>query len=147
METKKVTQESDLQIALSMRKEVFINEQGVPPEEEIDAFDTLNDQCEHVLVYENNQAIGTGRMRIVNNIGKLERICVRAPYRQLGAGKVIIEALEDIAREKELSQVKLDAQTHAEGFYQKLGYQVISNDIFMDAGIPHISMTKQLSNI
>jgi predicted GNAT family N-acyltransferase len=74
----------------------------------------------------------------------LERICILKPYRKFGLGKVIINALEEIAKEMGLSQVKLHGQTQAEGFYKKLGYRT-SSATFMEDGIPHILMLKELS--
>ena len=65
-------------------------------------------------------------------------------YRTYGLGKVIIQTLEEIARNEQATKVKLHGQTQAEGFYKKLGYET-SSDIFMEDGIPHILMTKMLS--
>lgn len=144
MDSKRITQEDDLKIAFHIRKEVFVKEQNVPFDEEFDEFDTLNELAEHILVYYNEQPVGTGRVRWVDGYGKLERICILAPYRKFGLGKVIIGALEEIAKEKGLSQVKLHGQTHAEGFYEKLGYQT-SSSVFMEAGIPHVVMMKELA--
>lgn len=141
VEWKVITTNDDLQIAMSIRKEVFVKEQGVPSENEFDQFDSLDGQCEHVLVYYNGQPVGTGRIRVVEGSGKLGRICVLAPYRQFGLGKAIVTALEKIAREKGATQVKLHGQTQAEGFYKKLGYQ-ISSDVFLEEGIPHVLMVK-----
>ncbi|MFJ8266023.1 GNAT family N-acetyltransferase [Peribacillus asahii] len=145
MELKRITAENDLKKAFQIRKEVFVEEQGVPVEAEFDEFDTLNGQCEHILVYYNEQPVGTGRVRVrvVDGAGKLERICILAPYRKFGLGKVIIKALEEIAKEKEISRVKLHGQTQAEGFYEKLGYQA-SSDVFIEEGIPHVLMVKEL---
>ena len=100
MESKKITLENDLKIAFTIRKEVFVEEQGVPLEDEFDEFDTLNGLSEHILVYYNEQPVGTGRVRWVDGLGKLERICILKPYRKFGLGKVIIRALEEIAEEK-----------------------------------------------
>lgn len=144
MEYKRITVENDLNIAFTIRKEVFVEEQGVPLEDEFDEFDTLNRISEHILVYYNGQPVGTGRIRWIDGLGKLERICILVPYRKFGLGKIIIGALEEIAEEKSVSQVKLHAQTHAEGFYKKLGYQTSSN-VFIEDGIPHILMMKELS--
>ncbi|QCR31112.1 GNAT family N-acetyltransferase [Lysinibacillus sp. SGAir0095] len=145
MNVKSITNNEDLDIAFAIRKEVFVKEQGVPLEDEFDQFDLLNGLCEHILVHYNEQPVGTGRIRFVDGIGKLERICILKPYRKFGLGKVIIKALEDIAEEHGSSQVKLHGQTHAEGFYAKLGYRTVS-DIFMEDGIPHILMLKDLSS-
>lgn len=144
MESKRITVEDDLKKAFYIRKEVFVREQGVSLEDEFDDFDTLNGLCEHILVYYNQQPAGTGRLRVVDGLGKLERICILEPYRKFGLGKGIIKALEKIAEEKGVSRVKLHGQTQAEGFYKKLGYQT-SSSIFMEDGIPHILMTKELS--
>lgn len=144
MESKKITLDNELRIAFYIRKEVFVKEQDVPLEDEFDDFDTLNGQCEHILVYYNEQPVGTGRIRVFDGFGKLERICILKPYRKFGLGKIIIKALEEIAEEKGATQVKLHGQKQAEGFYKKFGYKTSSN-IFMEAGIPHILMVKKLS--
>jgi predicted GNAT family N-acyltransferase len=144
MESKRITVEDDLKKAFHIRKEVFVREQGVSFEDEFDDFDTLNGLCEHILVFYNQQPAGTGRLRVVDGLGKLERICILEPYRKFGLGKGMIKALEEIAEEKGVSRVKLHGQTQAEGFYKKLGYQT-SSSIFMEDGIPHILMTKELS--
>lgn len=145
MESKRITNAAELQKAFHIRKEVFVKEQGVPLEDEFDEYDELNDQSEHMIVYYNKQPVGTGRIRFVHGIAKLERICILQPYRKLGIGKVIINTLEGIAQEKGISRVKLHGQTHAEGFYHKLGYQT-SSDEFMEDGIPHFVMLKDLSD-
>ena len=144
MKSIRITREDDLKNAFHIREEVFVKEQEVPLEYAFDEFDTLNGICEHVLVYSEEQPAGTGRLRVVDGIGKLERICILVPYRKLGLGKIIINALEEIATKKQIGKVKLHAQTHAEGFYAKLGYQT-SSDVFMEDGIPHILMVKELS--
>ncbi|MGE1165274.1 GNAT family N-acetyltransferase [Peribacillus simplex] len=145
MDSKRITTENDLKIAFHIRKEVFVEEQGFQLESEFDEFDTLNAPSEHILVYYNEQPVGTGRLRVVDGLGKLERICILEPYRKFGLGKIIIKTLEEIAKEMELSLVKLHSQTQAEGFYKKLGYQT-SSDVFMEDGGPHLLMKKELIN-
>ena len=141
---KRITLNEDLKKACQIRQAVFVEEQGVPLEDEFDGFDILNEHSEHILVYYNEQPVGTGRVRWVDGFGKLERICILEPYRKFGLGKVIINTLEEIAKEKGTAKVKLHGQTQAEGFYKKLGYET-SSSIFMEDGIPHILMIKQLS--
>lgn len=145
MNSKRISTEHDLKKAFQIRKEVFVEEQGVPAEDEFDEFDTLNVFSEHILVYYNNQPVGTGRVRWVDGCGKLERICILEPYRKFGLGKIIIKTLEEIAEETGITQVKLHGQTQAEGFYKKLGYHTSSN-IFIEDGIPHILMLKELAS-
>lgn len=142
MKSKKIMTEEDLSIAFEIRKEVFVKEQGVPLSEEFDEFDTLDAPCKHILVYYNEQPVGTGRVRFVDSYGKLERICILEHYRKYGLGKVIVKVLEEIAEENGVDKVKLHGQTHAEGFYHKLGYETAS-DVFMEDGIPHVLMTKK----
>ncbi|MDR7236477.1 GNAT family N-acetyltransferase [Neobacillus drentensis] len=144
MYAKRITIDEELKVAFAIRKQVFVKEQGVPLEDEFDKFDTLDGICEHILVHYNEQPVGTGRIRFINGVGKLERICILEPYRKFGLGKIIIKALEEIAEERGASQVKLHGQTQAEGFYKKLGFRTSSN-IFMEDGIPHIRMLKELS--
>ncbi|TDL91823.1 GNAT family N-acetyltransferase [Vibrio vulnificus] len=145
MDSKRITTESDLKVAFQIRKEVFVEEQGFPLESEFDEFDTLNALSEHILVYYDEKPVGTGRLRVVDGLGKLERICILEPYRKFGLGKIIMKTLEEIAKKKEISQVKLHGQTQAEGFYKKLGYQT-SSDVFMEDGGPHLLMIKELVN-
>lgn len=143
MELKLLTEIIDIQKALDIRKEVFVKEQGVPIEMEVDEFDTITNSCVHVLVYYNGNPVGTGRLRVIDSTGKLERICILKPYRKLGLGQVIIKALEKATKEKGLSKIKLHAQTQAENFYNKLGYET-SSEVFIEEDIPHILMTKNL---
>lgn len=140
---KEINHPDDLNIAFQIRINVFVNEQGVPLEDELDEFDTLNDSCHHILAYYQDQPVGTGRIRFVDGVGKLERICTLKDYRKFGLGKLIISGLESIAMEKGINKFKLHGQTHAEGFYQKLGYQTAS-EVFIEDGIPHLLMQKTL---
>lgn len=143
MEIFKITDAADLEKAFSIRKEVFVEEQHVPIEEEIDTYDTLDGECEHVLLTKDGQAVGTGRVRLVDDYGKIQRVAIRLTERKHGYGKVIIQKLEELAAARGATKAKLDAQVHAIGFYEKLGYTVQS-DVFMDAGIEHVLMTKSL---
>ncbi|UOY92183.1 GNAT family N-acetyltransferase [Ectobacillus sp. JY-23] len=135
-----VTTEQQLQDAFTVRKLVFVEEQGVSAEEEYDVYDEI---AKHVVLYDENTPIGAGRMREVEDVGKLERICVLSSYRGKGAGRLIMDALEELAAAQQLHKVKLHAQTQAEAFYQRLGYQTIS-DVFMEADIPHVVMVKSI---
>lgn len=144
MNLKKITSADELEAAFSIRKKVFVEEQGVPLKDEFDEFDTLDGPCEHILAFCEGQPVATGRIRVLDGKGKLERICILEPYRKTGIGKKIISALEEIVVEKGYQQAKLNGQTQAEGFYKKLGYRVASAE-FIEDGIPHILMIKDLS--
>lgn len=138
----RVSDEQGMQDAFDIRRKVFIVEQGVSEEEEMDEHDA---HAEHVLVYngDDEKPAGTGRMRVVDGIAKMERICVLPSHRGLGLGQTVMEALEAAARNKGLSKAKLHSQTHAEQFYSKLGYETVSG-IFHEADIPHVAMVKKL---
>ncbi|MCP1122896.1 GNAT family N-acetyltransferase [Bacillus sp. AFS018417] len=140
MQAKFVQNEEELKDAFSVRKQVFVDEQNVSSEEEYDEYEHV---AKHVVLYDEDVPVGAGRFRIVDGIGKMERVCVLSSHRQRGAGKIIMNALEALAKEEALPKLKLHAQTHAEPFYNKLGYETIS-DVFMEADIPHVVMIKKL---
>ncbi|MCH1626267.1 GNAT family N-acetyltransferase [Ferdinandcohnia quinoae] len=139
MNTRIVTIEKERQDAFHVRKIVFVDEQNVPLEEEIDQFE---DDATHFVLYDEEKPVGAGRFRVIDDIGKVERICVLSTHRSKGAGKIIMNKIEEFAKEKGISTLKLHAQTHAENFYKKLGYETASPDVFLDAGIPHVTMEK-----
>lgn len=139
-----IENEQQLQQAFTIRKKVFVEEQHVPVEEELDAFDVLDGPCHHLLIVtDDGKAIGTGRVRLVEQYSKLQRVAVLKEMRQFGIGRLIITQLEQQAKRSGAKKAKLDAQVHAIGFYEKLGYTVQS-DVFVDAGIEHVLMTKTL---
>ncbi|GLB58945.1 GNAT family N-acetyltransferase [Cytobacillus sp. NCCP-133] len=140
MEVKIVSTEQELQDAFSVRKQVFIHEQNVPEEEEIDKYE---DEASHFVLYDSGKPAGAGRFRIVDGVGKVERICVLKENRKGGSGKAIMKKIEEYAKEKGLKALKLNAQTQAIPFYGKLGYEVVSEE-FLDAGIPHRTMKKPI---
>ncbi len=140
MEVKVVTNEKELADAFEVRKKVFVDEQNVPMEEEIDHYENSAD---HFIAYQNGEAAGAGRFRVVDGLGKVERICVLSSQRGTGAGKAIMNKIEEHAKSKSLEALKLNAQTHAIPFYSSLGYEVISEE-FLDAGIPHKTMKKKI---
>jgi predicted GNAT family N-acyltransferase len=135
-----VENQKELEDAFSVRKTVFIHEQNVPAEEEIDQYE---DDSTHFVYYNDEAPTGAGRFRSVDGYGKVERICVLKEARKTGAGKAIMDEIEKFASINGLRKLKLNAQTHAIPFYSGLGYKIISEE-FMDAGIPHKTMVKEL---
>lgn len=117
-----------------IRREVFVVEQEVPIEIELDGVDP---DCRHLLAYETSgRPIGTARMQASGHIG---RIAVVENWRNRGVGTRLVEAMIEQARDAELRSVDLDSQTHAVGFYRKLGFEA-RGDVFMEAGIQHQNM-------
>ncbi|WP_409304692.1 GNAT family N-acetyltransferase [Peribacillus sp. SCS-155] len=141
MNIKIVQTKEELEDAYFVRKKVFIEEQNVPAEEEIDEFE--KDATHFVLYNDERSPIGAGRFRILDGIGKVERICVLSEGRNKGAGALIMKAIESYAADKGIEKLKLNGQTHAIPFYEKLHYRVASEE-FLDAGIPHKTMIKEL---
>jgi predicted GNAT family N-acyltransferase len=138
MKVQLVTSKSQLEDAYSVRLKVFVEEQKVPPEEEIDQYE---DEAIHFVVYDNDKPIGAGRFRKIDNYAKVERICIDKEYRAKGIGKLLMETIENEATKIGLVAFKLNAQIQAVEFYRSLGYEVCSNE-FLDAGIPHVTMKK-----
>lgn len=137
-----IQDKNDLEKAKAIRLAVFVEEQGVALEDEFDQFDELENGCQHILVYHEAEAVGTGRIRYVDGYAKLERICMLKQYRKYGLGSVIISSLEEIAKQADKKKYKLHAQVQAKGFYEKLGYKGVSDE-FDEDGIPHLIMEKQ----
>lgn len=140
MIVKIVSNPKELEDAYTVRKIVFVDEQNVPVEEEIDQYE---DEAAHFVLYHHDAPIGAGRFRDVEGYGKVERICVLKEARKLGAGKAMMEEIEAYALGKGFHKLKLNAQTHAIPFYTNLGYEVVSDE-FLDAGIPHKTMMKTI---
>lgn len=138
MNVKIVENLHELEEAYSIRKTVFVDEQHVPLEEEIDQFE---DDATHFVLYNQNSPVAAGRFRVVDGFGKVERICVLKEARKTGAGKAIMKEIERFALDQGIHRLKLNAQTQAIPFYARLGYEVVSEE-FLDAGIPHKTMLK-----
>lgn len=140
-----VNSEQQLEKCLDIRKEVFVEEQKVPIDLEIDEYDVISPDAVHVLIELEGTAAATGRITYYkDNSAKLQRIAVRKSFRSQGLGRVLLLALEERARELGLTKAVLDAQCQAEPFYAKLGYETISTEPFYDAGILHVRMEKPL---
>jgi predicted GNAT family N-acyltransferase len=134
------TWEQDRKALIQIRTEVFINEQNVPPDLEWDGYDP---DCWHVIaVTAAGDRIGTARMLYDGHIG---RMAVLPPYRHQGIGSALLTKLLNLARHNQITEVFLNAQTSAIGFYQQHGFQICSDE-FMDAGLPHYCMRKNLIN-
>lgn len=140
MNTKIVNTKEELEHAYKVRMNVFVEEQNVPSEEELDELDA---SATHFITYDDMLPIAASRLRFVDEYGKLERICVLKDYRGKSYGKQIILEMEKVIAAKGYKKAKLNAQTHAENFYRKLGYQTVSGE-FLDAGIPHVTMIKEM---
>ena len=128
----------DMKMIKHIRRTVFVNEQRVP--EEID-FDGLDGSSTHWLAFgDSNIPIGTARMQKDGHFG---RMAVLKHYRNNGVGKKIFESALTYAVEKKFPKVWLHSQITAVGFYKKFGFTEVG-DMFLDAWIEHMLMTKEL---
>ena len=120
----------------AIRAAVFIDEQGVPPELE---WDGLDEHAYHVAAFAaDGTPIGTGRLLQDGHIG---RVAVLKAWRGRGVGKSLLEMLLVVANKMGYEEVKLNAQTRVLDFYLRLGF-VPQGREFMEAGMPHIAMTR-----
>lgn len=130
--------QSHQQVLTTIRKKVFVEEQGVPEAEEID---DLDPRALHWLARDiQGTPIGTARL----TDGRIGRMAVLAEYRNQGVGAAILRAIIKHARDRGLERLVLDAQTHALPFYQGFGFTVTGEE-FEDVGIPHRPMSLELS--
>ena len=121
-----------------IRFTVFVDEQRVPEDLEIDDRDR---HCTHVLAFgDDDTAIGTGR---IDRNGKIGRVAVLAAHRGRGVGAALMDRLHDVARQWRLDKVWCHAQIGALPFYVRLGYRG-DGAHFYEAGIEHVRMEREL---
>lgn len=131
---KEVSWKQEYQRIMMIREKVFVDEQNVPMEEEMDDLDV---QCWFVLAEDGEEnALGTGRLL---PSGKIGRMAVLKEFRNIGIGSAILEALIKIAKKESINNLYLHGQVHAKPFYNKHGF-IEQGPIFDEAGIPHYKM-------
>jgi predicted GNAT family N-acyltransferase len=127
---------------LTLRRTVFIDEQGVP---EADEIDDLDDVSTHFLATDAaGRVVGTARLRFIGDDAKVQRVAVSRGIRGQGIGRALMRAVEREAIARGASRVLLSAQISAVPFYERLSYEAVGA-VFDDAGIPHRNMQKPLS--
>ncbi len=136
-----IAETRDIALCHALRREVFIEEQGVSLEDEVDGRD---EEARHLLVFWQGKPVGTARLLTEGAVGKIGRVCILAEARGKGLGAALIRAGVEVFRSVPgVTKVKLGAQTHAMGFYQGLGFAEVG-EVYMDAGIPHRDMVLAL---
>ena len=123
--------------AMPIRYAVFVEEQGVPVEMELDAHDPAS---LHALAFDGSTAVGTGRLLPDAHIG---RMAVRREFRGRGVGSALLVRLCEAARARGDREVVLSAQVHALEFYRTHGFEAYGA-VYEDAGIPHQDMRRAL---
>ncbi|UYP00748.1 GNAT family N-acetyltransferase [Oceanotoga sp. DSM 15011] len=128
-------------MAYDIRKKVFIEEQNVPPNLELDGLDA---GCIHYVLIHDENPVCTARVRYLNGSEvKLERVATIYEFRKKGLGKELINYIESDLLKRKVKKITLNSQLSAKKFYEKLGYKSIS-EIFLEAGIEHLKMEKYL---
>jgi predicted GNAT family N-acyltransferase len=133
---------AEVRAALALRHEVFVVEQGVPIDEEIDAHD--DEDALHLVAVEDGRVIATCRVVPDGATAKLGRVAVGADARRRGIASRLLAEGEVRARGLGARRVALAAQTDALPLYERAGYSPYG-ERFMDAGIEHQMMEKRLA--
>ena len=137
----------ELNLGFALRIEVFVKEQKVPMELELDEKDHSKNTV-HIGYFDNNKLIGVARLidmdRDVIHIG---RVAIDKNYRGKGIGRELIIGCETTAKLilKRKIIIELSAQIQAEKFYESLGYNRVNDTIYLDAGIEHVDMRKVIN--
>ena len=126
--------------AFGLRYEVFVDEQGVPRELEVDL---LDETATHLVTIHDGEVVGTLRMLEDDGAAKIGRVAVRATLRRNGIGARLMERAAAIALGRGFAEIVLHAQVTVADFYRRLGY-VEEGGLFDEAGIPHIAMRKRI---
>ena len=134
-----ISAEEEKHRAFELRFEVFVHEQKVPPELELDEYD---DCAVHAIAEANGVIIGCARAVIADNEAHIGRVAVKKGHRGSGVGSSVCRFLMDYCRARGCTYFWLDSQLGAVGFYETLGFKK-QGETFMDAGIEHIRMTNE----
>ena len=136
----RATGPEEVAACLVIRRAVFVEEQSVPVEIEMDEFDTT---AIHYLARVDGEPAATARLRLLPPVAKVQRVAVLREHRRRGVGAALMRAIaEEVAREREgIDTLTLGSQLAAVPFYASLGYAP-HGEKFMDADIPHIEMRR-----
>ena len=124
-----------------IRKDVFVEEQAVPLELEMDEYDEI---AVHFLLRDADQApLATARLLDKHGLAKIGRVAVRKEARGQGLGLMLMQFVLDESQKRGFTEAVLDSQTYAIPFYARLGFTAEGEE-FDDAGIPHFLMRRKL---
>jgi predicted GNAT family N-acyltransferase len=130
----------DYSTSAAIRITVFVEEQGIPIENEMDEHDAF---AWHIILYTNNTPVGSGRIYIVDDTAKLGRVAVIKNERGKGYATMICNALIEVAKRENAKLVTLNSQSYVASLYDKMGFIRCGKE-FLEEGIPHIRMDLDL---
>ena len=137
----------ELDLGFALRIEVFVKEQKVPIELELDDKDH-SDNTVHIGYFHDDNLIGIARLiDLDKDVIHIGRVVIDKEYRGQGIGRELIIGCENIAQQilKRKTIIELSAQIQAENFYKSLGYNRVNDKIYLDAGIEHVDMRKVIN--
>ena len=137
----------ELNLGFALRIEVFVKEQNVPMELELDEKDN-SENTVHIGYFNDNKLIGVARLiDLDKDVIHIGRVVIDKEYRGQGIGRELIIGCENIAQQilKRKIIIELSAQIQAENFYKSLGYNRVNDKIYLDAGIEHVDMRKEIN--
>ena len=137
----------ELNLGFALRIEVFVKEQNVPMELEIDEKDN-SENTVHIGYFNGDKLIGVARLVDMDkDVIHIGRVAIDREYRGRGIGHELIIGCENIAKQilKKEIIIELSAQIQAEKFYESLGYNRVNDKIYLDAGIKHVDMMKVIN--
>ena len=123
--------------AAPIRFAVFVEEQGVPIDIELDGHDVLS---VHAIVFDEEKPVATGRLLPDGHIG---RMAVLKDWRRRGIGALMLQSLMQRAKERGYTEVALSAQVQAVPFYRAHGFEAEGEE-YLEAGIKHLTMKRRL---
>lgn len=130
--------------AAAVRKAVFVEEQGIDESEEWDADDAH--AIHAVLSTQAGMAVGTGRLILPSapqGTAKIGRMAVIKSMRQAGLGEMLLNALIDAARARDVPSIEISAQVAAASLYERAGF-VAHGEVYDEVGIAHRAMRLSL---
>ena len=137
----------ELNLGFALRIEVFVKEQKVPIELELDEKDHSKNTV-HIGYFSDDKLIGVARLIDMNkDVIHIGRVVIDKEYRGKGIGRKLIVGCESTAKNilKRKIVIELSAQIQAEKFYESLGYNRVNDKIYLDAGIEHVDMRKVIN--
>ncbi|EPX77750.1 GNAT family N-acetyltransferase [Litoreibacter arenae] len=135
----RLTRTDDIATCLEIRRVVFVEGQNVPEHEEVDGKDAI---CRHYLAHVNDLPAATARVMPLGTKAKIQRVAVLDIHRGTGLGAELMRFILDDLQD-DFDEAILGSQTHAIGFYEKLGFKAFGPE-YDDAGIPHRDMLLKL---
>ena len=137
----------ELNLGFALRIKVFVEEQKVPMELELDEKDHSENTI-HIGYFNDDKLIGVARLiDLDKDVIHIGRVVIDKEYRGQGIGRELIIRCENIAQQilKRKIIIELSAQIQAENFYKSLGYNRVNDIIYLDAGIEHVDMRKEIN--